>query len=146
MTNFRFSLQKALDLRRLQLELEESKFRQQAAALAELDRLGEEMRTQCARAENQVREGGSAVGRDLAALGDFRRYAQAKEKELAKRRMEGEKALVELRQAMLEARRRCLLLEKLKERRQADWDKALNRELEELANESFLARWNRGQA
>jgi hypothetical protein len=44
----------------------------------------------------------------------------------------------------MEARRRCRLLEKLKERRRAEWEKARDRELEELASESFLARWNRG--
>jgi flagellar biosynthesis chaperone FliJ len=71
---------------------------------------------------------------------------QSKEKDLAQRRVEGEKKLEECRNAMLEARRRCRLLEKLKERRKADWTVALNRELEELASESYLAQWNRRQA
>jgi hypothetical protein len=42
---------------------------------------------------------------------------------------------------MLEARRRCRLLERLKERRLAEWTSARDRELEEVASESFLARW-----
>ena len=44
---------------------------------------------------------------------------------------------------MLEARRRCRLLERLKERRLADWTAERNRQLEEVASESFLARWRR---
>jgi hypothetical protein len=82
----------------------------------------------------------------LAALGAFRLHVQAKEKDLAQRRVEGEKKLEECRNAMLEARRRCRLMEKLKERRKVEWDAARSRELEELAAESFLAQWNRGQA
>jgi hypothetical protein len=71
---------------------------------------------------------------------------QAKEKDLALRYAEAEKKLAECRAAMLEARRRCSLMEKLKERRRADWEAAANREIEALAAESFLARWNRGKA
>src|SRR5580692_8054977 len=146
MSGFRFSLEKALDLRRLQLELEESRFQQQAAALLELDRMRDHMRASRAHAEAQVRAGGSAQGLDLAALGAFRLHVQAKEKALAQRRVEGEKKLEERRNAMLEARRRCRLLERLKERRKAEWDTAFNRELEAVAAESFLAQWNRVQA
>ena len=145
MSGFRFSLEKALDLRRLQLELEESKFQQQAAALLELDRIRDHMRASRANAEAQVRAGGSALGLDLAALGAFRLHVQAKEKGLAQRRVEGEKKLEERRNAMLEARRRCRLLERLKERRKGEWDIAFNRELEAVAAESFLAQWNRGK-
>jgi hypothetical protein len=146
MSGFRFSLEKALDLRRLQLELEESKFQQQAAALLELDRMRDYMRASRANAEAQVRAGVWAQGLDLAALGAFRLHVQAKEKDLALRRVEGEKKLEERRNAMLEARRRCRLLERLKERRKGEWDTAFNRELEAVAAESFLAQWNRGQA
>src|ERR1700691_3720389 len=146
MSGFRFSLEKALDLRRLQLELEESKFQQQAAALLELDRIRDQIRASRASAEAQVRIGGSALGFDLPALGASSLHVQAKEKELAQRRVEGEKKLEERRNAMLEARRRCRLLERLKERRKAEWDTAFNRELEAVAGESLLAQWNRGQA
>jgi len=146
MSGFRFSLEKALDLRRLQLELEESRFQQQAAALRELDRRREDMRLSRANAEAQVRAGGWAQGLDLAALGAFRLHVQAKEKQLAQLRVEDEKKVEERRNAMLEARRRCRLLERLKERRKGEWDTAFNRELEAVAAESFLAQWNRGQA
>jgi len=142
MTNFHFSLEKALNLRRLQLEIEESKFQRQAAALLELDRERGGMQASRADAEAYVRAGVSAYGWDLTALGAFRQHVQAKQKELALRRIDGEKKLEECRDAMLEARRRCSLLEKLKERRKVDWNIALNRELEELASESYLAQWN----
>jgi flagellar biosynthesis chaperone FliJ len=146
MTKFHFSLEKALELRRLQLELAESAFQREAAALAGLDRERADMRTSRANAEADVRAAGSSYGCDLAALGAFQMHVQGKEKALAQRRIEFEKKLQEQRDAMLEARRRCTLLEKLKERRRVDWNVALNRELEELASESYLAQWNRRQA
>ena len=40
-----------------------------------------------------------------------------------------------------EARRRFRLLERLKQRRLEDWRLAGDKELEELASESYLARW-----
>ena len=46
---------------------------------------------------------------------------------------------------MLEARRRCSLLERLKERRLAEWTHERDRELDEIAAESYLARWSRGE-
>jgi flagellar export protein FliJ len=146
MIEFRFSLEKALHLRRVQLQLSEARFRQEAAALVELERSREALRTSRADAEAHVRMGGTARGCDLAALGAFGRHVGARQKQLAQQYAEGEKKLDECRTAMLEARRRCRLMEKLKERRRADWQTALNRELEELAGESFLAQWSRRQA
>ena len=44
---------------------------------------------------------------------------------------------------MLEAQRQCRLLEKLEQRRHAEWRRAADKEVEDLAAESFLARWSR---
>ena len=41
---------------------------------------------------------------------------------------------------MLEARRHCRLLERLKERRLAEWKAACDHEMDELASESYLAQ------
>ena len=54
------------------------------------------------------------------------------------------KKLGEQQKVMLEARRRCRLLERLKERRLAEWTAERDRELDEIAAESYLARWSRG--
>ena len=67
MTAFQFPLQKVLDWRRTQLDLEEARYKQQAAALAELDRIRGEIETAGANAEAEVRSGGQVQGRDLAA-------------------------------------------------------------------------------
>jgi hypothetical protein len=80
-------------------------------------------------------------GRDLAALGSFRLHVRKKNAELAARRVECEARLAAGRGEMLEARRRLRLLERLRDRRFEDWRLARDKELEELAAESYLARW-----
>ena len=143
MTSFRFPLQKVLDWRQTQLELEEVRFKQQIAALADLDRARAELEATGIKAEIQVRDWSSLSGGDLAALGSFRLDVKQKEKVIAGRRVECQKTFEAQQRTMLEARRRCRLLERLKDRRLADWTSARDHELEELASESFLAKWGR---
>ncbi len=85
------------------------------------------------------------AGRDVTALGGYRLHVMAQEQEIAVRRAKSQSALDAQEAAMLEARRRCRLLERLKERRQAEWQAAGDREVEELASESYLAGWVRGE-
>ncbi len=142
MKAFRFPLEKALDWRRTQLELEESRYKQQAAELAEIDRSRAEIEASGIRAEFQVREWRPVLSGDLAALGSFRLRVKHEQAELAPRREECAQKLNAQQNKMLEARRRCRLLERLKERRLAEWKSAESHELEEIAAESYIARWN----
>lgn len=146
MIAFRFPLQKALEWRAKQLELAESRLRRQLAALAELDRARAAVAASGSQAEVQVRGWSPVSGRDLVALGSFRLLVRRREQEIASRRVECERELALCQAAMLEARRRCRLLERLKERRLAEWESQRDRELEELASESYLAQWNRRRA
>ena len=142
MKTFRFPLEKALDWRRIQLELEEVRYKQQVGALAGLDRQRAEVEASGIRAEIQVREWRPIAARDLTALGDFRLYVKARESAIARQRFESAQKLAEQQKLMLEARRRCRLLERLKERRLAEWTTARDHEVEEIAAESYLARWS----
>ena len=145
MTSFRFPLKRVLDWRRTQLELEEARYKQQAAELAALDRARAEIEASGIRAEVQVRQWSAVAGSDLAALDAFRRRVKSREAEIANRRVEFARKLAERQKTMLEARRRCRLLERLEERRFAEWREARDRELDELAAESYLAKWARGK-
>jgi hypothetical protein len=146
MKSFQYPLQRALDWRRTELQLAEARLEQQLAALAELDRTRAELAAIGARTEEAVREYNPLAGRDLTALGSFRLLIKVREKELALRRAESQRELAARQAGLLEARRRCRLLERLKERRWAEWQQARDRELEELASDSYLARWNRREA
>ena len=143
MNSFRFPLQKALDWRTTQLELEEARFKLQVAALAALDRERAGWEAAGINAEIQVRGWSPLAGGDLTALGNFRLNVKQREAEVDARRLECQKNLEAQQSAMLEARRRCRLLERLKDRRLAEWRSARDHELEQLASESFLAKWGR---
>ena len=143
MKAFRFPLDKVLDWRRTQLALEESQYRQQLAALAELDRRRTELEAAGQVAERQVREWNPLAGGELEALGDFRLHVKQKQLDLVEPRAECRKQLDRQHGLMLEARRRLRLLERLKERRLAEWRAARDRAIEELAAESYLAKWLR---
>ena len=142
MKAFQFPLDKALDWRRVQLELEEARYKQQVDALAGLDRQRAEVEASGIRAEIQVREWSPIAAGDLGALGNFRLYVK-RESAIARRRFEAAQMLAEQQKRMLEARRRCRLLERLKERRLTEWAAQRDREVEEIAAESYLARWRR---
>ena len=141
MTTFRFALQKILDWRRMQLELEEAKFRQALEAVAAVDRARAEVEAAAVKAELEVRGWDKVAGRDLHALGDYRLHVHSQEQVLAVRRAECARHAAAQQAAMLEARRRCRLLERLRDRRLAQWKAEQARELDALASESYLAQW-----
>ena len=145
MKTFHFPLEKALEWRRIELELEDARYKRQSAELASLDRRRAEIEASGIRAEIQVREWNPVAAGDLVALGSFRLRVKNDEAELAGRRAECARKLADQQQQMLEARRRCRLLERLKERRFAEWKSAADRELEQIAAESYLSRWKQNR-
>jgi hypothetical protein len=142
-TRFQFPLERVLDWRRKQLELEEARFQQAVANVATVDKARLELETGVAQAETAVREWGRVAAWELRALAEYRAHVRDEEARLAVRRAQCERAQAEHQAAMMEARRRCRLLERLRERRLAEWKAAGDRELEEIASESYLAQWGR---
>jgi len=139
MTSFRFSLERVLHWRRVQLELAENELQRRVAALEELDRERADLEAAAIRTEVQVRKWSPLAGRDLAALAGFRAHVKNEERRLARRRAERQQQVAAQQQVLLEARRRCRLLERLRERRLAEWQRESDREIEQFAAESHLA-------
>jgi hypothetical protein len=81
----------------------------------------------------------------LAALAGFSRHVRIREAEIAAARARAQSELENREKEMLEARRRVRLLERLEQRRRQEWSAAMDRELEEVAAESHLARLARGR-
>ena len=143
MTAFHFPLQRVLDWRRTQLELEQARYRQQVAALAALDRRRDAAEAEGMRAELDIRQSTSVPGHELEALSGFRSRVKTGQARLAKLREQAGKELAERHKSMLEARRRADLLDRLSDRQRQEWSARSARELEELAGDAFLAQWNR---
>jgi hypothetical protein len=143
MRAFEFPLRQALQWRKTQLELEESKLRQLAATLEEMALAAVRLDLVKGRAEGAVRQAPVVDASDLWALAAYRQRLIAELQALAQRRTACEQQVAAQRQKVLEAQRQCRLLEKLEQRRHAEWQRAADSELESLAAESYLARWNR---
>jgi flagellar export protein FliJ len=143
MRAFEFPLRRVLEWRRTQFELEENKLRQVAATLEELRLAAVRLDLVKGRAEVAVRQSAVVEACDLWALAAYRQRLIAELKALALRRTACQREVDAQRQKVMEAQRQCRLLEKLEQRRRAEWSRAADREMENLAAESFLALWNR---
>jgi flagellar export protein FliJ len=143
MNAFHFPLQKVLEWRRTQLDLEEIQLRRQRSVLGTLDARRAQLDASGSDAERQIRGWSPVAAGELEALGGFRLRVKDQQREMADARVECIQQLDRQEARMLEARRRLRLLERLKERRQAEWRAARDKELEELATESYLAKWQR---
>ena len=139
MTAFRFRLEKVLALRRTQLELEDAKLRRQIAVVADLDGERAQLEAAAIQSEEEVRGWSPLPGQALAALANFHAHTRRRADELAAQRQQAVGRLQAQQQVLLEARRRCRLLERLEQRKRAEWQEAAARELEQLAAESYLA-------
>jgi flagellar export protein FliJ len=146
MPRFRFRLGKVLGWRATQLELAQAGYQREREALAELDRSLAAWEAAGIRAELQVRGAGEVTGSELTALAGFRVFVRAKGAELLQRKAAQWKKLAAAEAALMEARRRCRLLERLQERQRAEWLAGEDAELEAAASDSFLAGWNRRKA
>lgn len=143
MRAFEFPLCQALKWRRTQLEVEENKLRQLAGTLEEMALAAVRLDLVKSRAEVAVRQSAVVEAGDLWALAAYRQRLIAELQALAERRIACEQQVAAQRHKVLEAQRQCRLLEKLEQRRQAEWQRQADLEMENLAAESYLARWNR---
>ena len=140
---FRFRLARVLDWRNEQCKSEQNRLSALYAVMAQkktqLDQL---LETQLA-TERRLLAAPSIAAGELQALGESRRSARARELRLRDeiRRCETDiRQQVELVKA---AQLKVHLLEKLQSRRLAEHTYAVNRELEELAADTFLAKFAR---
>ncbi|HXS98679.1 MAG TPA: hypothetical protein VN736_28980 [Candidatus Limnocylindrales bacterium] len=145
MKSFRFSLQKVLEWRQTELELAEAGYKRETSAVLAIDEARRDLAREAESAELEVRRG-AVRGCDLSALSNYRKQVKKLDGDLLTRRDEAQKRVQDAQRELMEARRRCRLLERLGERRRAEWQAECDVELEEAAAESYLARWVRGQA
>ena len=143
MKSFRFPLQKPLEWRQVQLQLEESRMKQLTAGLRRLDAARAELEAALNRAEREVIQAGSVDGTETAALDGYRSHARKSAVALLRSRREQEQRIAVQHRNLLEARRRVRILEKFRDRQLAEWKSELNREVENFASEAYLAQWNR---
>jgi flagellar export protein FliJ len=143
MTAFKFRLQRVLHLKETQLKTEEFK-------LESLLQRRAQMQAQIEAAEQTVHSERQSIeaatysnSAQLLAFEHFKRRAE-KDRQEALRNLAAHDELIEKQRAVIvEARRGVLLLEKLREKRLADWQVEADKEMESLAADFSAAQWLR---
>ncbi|MCS6954406.1 MAG: flagellar FliJ family protein [Bryobacterales bacterium] len=143
MKRFRFRLESVLRWRQTLEGIEQEKLRNLNARLHDLERARAEIEQLRRRLPGEVARRSGVSGAELAALDAYLRRLGAIEEELRQQRVQLHKQVEAQQQAVLEARRKVRLLERLKARRLADWQAELARETERVAADNYLARWRR---
>lgn len=142
MKRFEFSLDRVLNFRRTQAEMERRKLESLGIERATLVRQISDLMRQ--RQESHKREdlapGASIIPQQLAARETFHGFLSREKSRLQGLLNNLETAIQRQRQQFMEARRKCELLESLRGKRLSEWTAEMQKELEELASDAFRAR------
>lgn len=140
MKSFAFRLERVLEWRQAQLDIEQSALSRLAAEFARWEAVLANLGTARAKAEGSVLSG-PVNGMDLRALASYQEHIERQRKIAVDRRRDCQTRLEQQRARLLDARRKHRLLEKLRQVRRAEWETAVDREFEALAAETYLAQW-----
>jgi hypothetical protein len=143
MKRFQFSLENAMHWRRLRADVERAKLESLYAGLRRLETTRSLLDEEESSAHGEVKNHDTARAQQLVALDRFTRYMSTKKEQLETERtgLFGQIAQQQVR--LISAQRDFELLEKLKVQKKEDWQAGFDREQEDLANEVFLAKWER---
>jgi len=143
MKKFQFPLARVRDWRATVARIEEAKLEQLYAELRVIESHEAALNNERLKSENWVARAESRTGFELAALDEFRRFAVAEHTRLEQRRADCARRILEQIQVVARKRRDVRLLENLEHKRRVNWRRELEREIESLAGESYLAKWER---
>ncbi len=141
MKAFKFSLQRVLEWRAVQLRREEERLSALQQHLSALLAHDKELLASVVKSELELRARGVIPGFEVAALTGFRSRIQNQRAKLKEACTRIEREIDEQRKRLLKARQDHRMLDKLREKRRAEWTYLNDRELEAIANESYLAQW-----
>ena len=143
MKRFSFPLERVMEFREAQAAAEKQKLAMLMQQLGQVNESLKQLHASRQNAEQSLAGSGRIVGLELNTLGAFRAAVQQREQSLLRTRGNLEARIAEQRREVVKLRRQHRLLEKLRERRLAEWAGEVNREAEQLTAECFLSGWSR---
>jgi flagellar export protein FliJ len=143
MKRFEFRLERVRDFRRQQLELEETKLERLHAERQELDAESARLESEAARTRGSLMVTTSVEGRELVSADRYLHHLASLRKRHDEKVAVWQARALEQRKAVIEARRRVRLMEKLEAQQLRAWTMETDRDQENLSSELFLARWNK---
>jgi flagellar export protein FliJ len=139
-TQFRFSLERVLELRRLQLQAEEEKVARLQQQLEGIDQRTSAIASTELKSEWALRKMPAVAAPDLHTLSDFQARVRKVQAALAVEKQRVTKEIQAQRARLLNARREFRVIEKLKERRFKVWQYQADREIEGLAADAHNSK------
>ena len=146
MRSFQFRLERVLDWYDNQFQIQQARLASAMASLHAIQESVARFQAECLSVERDIVGRREIAARDFPALGLYRLRARKTEQELTRELHTREQAVRDQMQRVQEAQRRVRLLEKLRDRRLAEHRYNEEKELETLAAEAFLSRWERSPA
>ncbi|MGH9628020.1 MAG: flagellar FliJ family protein [Bryobacteraceae bacterium] len=143
MKRFRFSLEQVLHWRRIQFDQAALRLQQLEQERSALEKESEELESGLQLAIQQVTGKLLIDPQELRSLAIFQTHIERRKEELAATIQGCIQRIAQQKKQCVHAHTELRLLEKLKERRLDEWRKLTDRELDELASETFLAQWAR---
>lgn len=143
MKTFQFPLQRVFDWRALQMRAEEEKLSALQHRLGALVHRENALTAAELKSSMGLLKLPSIGGADFQSLAAFQLRMKNERASLKVTRVQLEKQVAEQRNRLLKARRDCRVLEKLREKRWKEWQYLTDREIEDVAAESYLAKWAR---
>jgi flagellar biosynthesis chaperone FliJ len=145
MKKFHFPLDRVLSWRQTQVRLAEAELGRLRAERTALDRQRAALTAATEEARREIAASAATTSAELAALEHYRRASAVQVTRCEQASLRLDAAIVQQTQIVLERTRQARLLEKLRETRLAGWKAAAGREIDQLAEESYLARLARTQ-
>jgi hypothetical protein len=142
MRAFRFRLQRIMEFRHTRLAEEERKLKLLQMELNAVVGQIEDVRRARRQSASVLTSGEALRGEDLRALAGFQARLRRSEMVLQQNHAVCVRKLRLQEEAFKASRRDFRLLEELRKRRFAEWLQATNRELDQLASDLYLARWD----
>jgi len=139
MKSFDFPLERVLRWRVALLASEETKLQRLIEEQTRAQQQLHLLRAEKSKTEGSTAGLGSLHGADLASLHGYRLHADSEERRLMELLKRKDQEIAAQQHSYREAKRRCRLLEELRKRKFTAWRYAWEKELEEIAAESFTA-------
>ncbi len=143
MKTFQFSLERVLEWHAAQRSAEEAKLIQLRRDLVRLDTSAAFLKEGRIEAATTLHGQVCFAGSDLKTLDAYLQRTRKQEENLRVQRLDTEMRINGQLKRVISAQRKHRLLEKLRERRHREWVTELNTEVEQLAADTYLAKFNR---
>ena len=145
MKKFSFPLDRVLSWRQSQVRLAEAELNRLRAEHNALAIQRAELTADVEQARRELAVSAETTAVELGALEHYRRAAAGKAARLEQTQVQLRETISRQMQVVFERTRDAKLLERLRETRLASWKAAASREVDQLAEESYLSRLARAQ-